>query len=108
MLTTTKNTLYGKGANIMKDKKFYIPAILFSLAGVVLGFFTFGAEAVLTGGIGLGMSIAKRKTHRVALSTVLSVIALIAGIAWIAWLIFIGSKGVGGVDYWLFNLLFGK
>jgi hypothetical protein len=54
------------------------------------------------------MSIAKRKTHRVALSTVLSVIALIAGIAWIAWLIFIGSKGVGGVDYWLFNLLFGK
>lgn len=88
----------------MKEQKFYIPALVLGILGILLQFFTFGAEAVVAGGIGLGLSIAKRQTHRTALSLVLSVIAILG---WLCWCIYLGTHGMGGMDYWFFRLLFG-
>ena len=91
----------------MKEQKFYIPALVLGILGLLLQFFTFGVEAVAAGGIGLGLSIAKRETHRTKLSLVLSVIAILGGIGWMAWFIYLGTHGMGGTDYWFFRLLFG-
>ena len=91
----------------MKEQKFYIPALVLGLLGILLQFFTFGVESVVVGGIGLGLSVAKRETHRTKLSLVLSVIAILGGLGWIIWCIYIGTRGVGGMDYWFFRLLFG-
>ena len=92
----------------MKEQKFYIPALVLGFIGVVLQFFTLGLEAVIVGGIGLGLSLAKRKTHRTQLSLVLSVIAILGGLGWLAWCIYLGTHGMGGIDYWFFRLLFGS
>lgn len=92
----------------MNEKKCCIPALIISIIGMVLGFFCFGVEAVAAGGIGLGLSIAKRNTHRTKLSGVISVIAMLMGLAWIIWLIYLGSRGMSYLDYWLFRLLFGE
>ena len=91
----------------MKEQKFYIPAIVLGAVGILLQFFMLGAEAVIAGGIGLGMSVAKRRTHRTRLSLVLSVIAVIGGLGWLIWYIHLGTHGMGGTSYWLFRLIFG-
>ena len=91
----------------MKEQKFYIPALVLGLLGILLQFFTLGAEAVVAGGIGLGLSLAKRETHRTKLSLVLSVIAILGGLGWLAWFLYLGTHGMGGTSYWLFRLLFG-
>lgn len=91
----------------MSEKKFHIPALVCSILGVLLSFFLFGVEGILAGGIGLGLSIAKRSTHRTRLSLVLSVIAILGGLIWLCWLIYTGSRGMAWHDYWFFRLLFG-
>ena len=92
----------------MNEQKFHIPALVCSILGFVLAFFAFGVEAVAAGGIGLGLSLAKRRTHRTRLSLVLSILAILGGLAWVAAVISLGINGMGGTDYWLYTVLFGK
>lgn len=93
----------------MQEQKFYIPALIFSIIGVLCGFFMFGVEAVAAGGIALFLSVKKRETHRVKLSVVLAVIALISGIAVLLWMTHVSKYGIGGFDnYWYYQLFFGR
>lgn len=92
----------------MKEKKFHIPALVISLIGAMLGYFMLPVEAIAAGGIGLVLSVFKRKTHQVKLSMVLSVIALLFGIAVLGWMTYVGKTGIGSFSYWYYRLFFGS
>ena len=78
----------------MTEKRFYLPALLAGLTGLVLAVLMRGEFAVLAGGIGVLLSMLKRKSHHVKLAAVLSAIALLAGIAAILWVKENGGPGL--------------
>lgn len=90
----------------MNEKKFPIPAIIFSAIGCICAFFMMPVEAIAAGGIGMILSVRKRETHRVKLPVVLGVIAVLCGLLALCWYCYIGKQGVGGSSYWLFRIFF--
>lgn len=90
----------------MNEKKFPIPAIIFSAIGCICAFFMMPVEAIAAGGIGLILSVRKRETHRVKLPVVLGVIAVLGGLLALFWMFHIATKGVVGYSYWLCRIFF--
>ncbi len=88
----------------MTEKKFYVPALIFSGLGCLLAFFMMPVEAIAAGGAGLVLSMLRRGTHLVKLSAVLGVIALISGLFTLGWMFYAGTRGIAGVEYWFYKI----
>lgn len=94
---------------IMNEKNIYIPSLIISIASILLGFFGFCAESVVTGVIALILAAKKSKTHFTKASIVIAVVSILISAIFLTFLIVTSAnQNAASTNYWLIQLIFGK
>lgn len=97
----------GKEQMMNLDKRtFYKVGILLGVAAFLLDFFCLPLESIVVGIVGLLLNLKKRKEYRTLIGLILSIISIVSSVFFLVFLYNIGSKGLGSVDYWFFELFF--
>lgn len=98
----------GKEIKKMEKENFYILGIVTGVITFLLGFLVAPIECIICTIISLSVNMRKKSDYRIKIGVVLTIAGLVFGILGLVSYIRIGLNGLGSVDYWFFELLFGK
>lgn len=93
---------------MMEKQKFYMIGIGMGVLTFLIGLFAAPIECIICAILSMAVNLRKKSEYRVKIGVAFTVAGLVFGVLYLISYIRIGWNGLGGVDYWFFELLFGK